>query len=428
MRTKLTLGVAALTALCVVSAAAPPVLAQVQPGPSDQPPAAPAAWADTLKFSGQIEAGITFNPDSPGDRRNFGHLFTDHANQPVLNQLLLTAQRPLDPKATGWDFGFKLQGMYGADARFTHFLGELDHTINDTNQIDVVEANVMIHVPGLCEGGTDLKIGQYPTPIGFEVIDASGNPLYSHSYIFNFGVPSKHTGAYATAHVTSVLDLWAGIDTGVNTSLGKPGDNNGAIAGMAGLGLNLMDGNLTILGLSHFGPENPRNAGETFNANSAFRYLNDVVVTWKINDKLTSVTELNYIYDDGFKAGGGGVAQYLTYAIDDNWSVTGRAEIWNDSKGFFVAKFRGNFDFVNAESGLPTSPGGVVGGGHATYTELTAGVTWKPPVPKAIEGFMVRPEVRWDHSDKKSFGVGTPNTVGKNNDQFTLAADFVLPF
>jgi hypothetical protein len=36
--------------------------------------------------------------------------------------------------------------------------------------------------------------------------------------------------------------------------------------------------------------------------------------------------------------------------------------------------------------------------------------------------------VRWDHSDKKSFGVGTPNTVGKNNDQFTLAADFVLPF
>src|SRR5579872_6044618 len=199
MRGKFVLGAAALVA----------VAAGARAQTTDQAPAAPAAWADTLTFSGQIEAGITFNPDSPSDHRNFGHLYTDHSNRPVLNQLLLTAQRPLDPKATDWDFGFKAQIMYGSDARFTHFLGELDRTINDTNQIDVVEANVMVHVPGIAEGGTDLKIGQYPTPIGYEVIDASGNPLYSHSYIFNFGVPSKHTGAYATAHVTSVLDLWA---------------------------------------------------------------------------------------------------------------------------------------------------------------------------------------------------------------------------
>lgn len=408
-------GAAALAVLAGIGLVQPAAAQQATPAP-------PATWADTLKFSGQIEAGITLNPDSPRDRRNFGHLFTDRANQPVLNQVLLTAQRPLDPKATDWDFGFKVQFMYGNDARITHFMGELDHSIHAPYQIDIVEANVMVHVPGIGEGGTDLKIGQYPTPIGYEVIDASGNPLYSHSYIFNFGIPLKHTGGYATAHLTSVLDLWGGIDTGVNTSLGN-GDNNGSLAGLAGLGLNLMDGNLTILALSHFGPENPSNAGVT-----GWRYENDAVVTWKVNDKLTSVTELNYIYDAGFQAGGGGVAQYLTYAIDDNWSVTGRGEIWNDSKGFYVAKFRGNFDFVNLERGLPTSPGGVVGGGKATYTELTLGVTWKPEVPKTIEGFMVRPELRWDHSDKKSFGVGMPSTIGRNNDQFTFGADFVLPF
>jgi len=189
-----------------------------------------------------------------------------------------------------------------------------------------------------------------------------------------------------------------------------------------------MDGNLTILGLSHFGPENPCAARPSFSCNGAFRTENDVVVTYKASDKLTAVTEINYIYDYSFQAAGGGIAQYFTYAIDDNWSWTVRGEVWNDAKNFYVAKFRGNFDFVNTERGLPTSPNGVVGGGRATYTELTFGVTWKPDVPDLFKGTMLRPEVRWDHSDQKSFGVGTPNTVGAHNNQFTIGGDIVLPF
>jgi len=416
----------ALAVACVVLS--PAAWAQ-QPAPAagEAPKSdAPAAWADTLKFSGQVEAGITFNPDEPADRRNFGHLFTDHANRPVMNQLLLTAQRPLDPKATDWDFGFKLQGMYGTDARYTHFLGELDRTIKGPYQVDIVEANLKIHAPIIGEGGMDITLGQYPTPLGYEVIDPSANPLYSHSYIFNFGVPLKHTGALTTTHVTSLLDVYLGIDTGVNTTFGHSGDNNDAIAGIAGLGLNMMDGNFTILALTHIGPENPRGAkdfsGNPIAVNSALRYLNDVVVTWKATEKLTSVTELNFIKDDGVKAMGWGLAQYVTYAFNDSWSITGRGEVWSDQNGFYVAEFLGNLDFVNAERGLPTSNGGVTGPGKATYTELTLGVSWKPEVPKTFEGFVVRPEVRYDHSNVKAF------KDGKSNDQVTLAADFVLPF
>ena len=54
---------------------------------------------------------------------NFGQLFTDHANQATLNQLLLTANKPLDPKNTDFQWGFKLQGMYGSDARYTQYPG-----------------------------------------------------------------------------------------------------------------------------------------------------------------------------------------------------------------------------------------------------------------------------------------------------------------
>lgn len=421
------LGAASTLVLSAALALTTPAAAQTAPAaPAAGAPAAPAAWADTLTFTGQVEAGFTANPEGPPDHRNFGQLFTDHANQPVLNQILLTAQRPLDPKAEGWDFGFKLQGMYGSDARYTHFTGEFDRVIHDTNQIDLVEANALIHSPLLGDGGTDLKIGQYPTPLGYEVIDASGNPLYSHSYIFNFGLPFKHTGGYATVHATDLLDLYAGVDSGTNTWIGSHGDNNDAIAGMTGFGLNMLGGNLTVLALTHFGPENPRGAvdfsGHPIDVNGEFRYFNDIVVTWKATDKLTSVTELNYVRDDGVSATAGGIAQYITYAFNDQWSLTGRGEIFNDSKGFYVAKFEQPLDFVNAERGLPTSSGGVVSGGRNTYTELTLGTTWKPELPKPVSGFMLRPEIRYDHAAHPVFGNGS------DDNQITFAADFILQF
>ena len=391
----------------------PAARAQTQPSG----PAAPAAWADTLKLSGHLEAGITVNPDDPSNGLNFGQLFTDRANSPLLNQLMLTAERPIDPKATGYDFGFKLQGMYGSDARYTHFLGELDRAFKDRNQLDIVEANVQAHLPLLTAGGIDAKLGQYATPLGSEVIDATGNFFYSHSYIFQFGLPFKHTGVLTTTHVTGMLDVWAGADSGTNTSVGRPGDNNDAWAGLGGVGLNLSD-SLTVLALAHIGPENPRNVP---GHNSAMRQFYDVYATWKVNDKLTSTTEVNYVRDDHFHATAEGIAQYLTYTINDLFSVGGRAEVFRDDQGFFVLAFPSSQDFVKSEQGIPN---GSFGFGKTTYAALTLGLNFKPlGLPKAIEGFVIRPEIRYDHSFNS-----TPFNSGMSHHQVTLAADFILPF
>jgi Putative beta-barrel porin-2, OmpL-like. bbp2 len=127
------------------------------------PPASFGDWASSIKFWGQIEGGISGNPQDPNNGVDFGQLFTDKANHPILNQLLLTVERDTDPKATDYDFGFKLQGMYGSDARITHSLGVFDHAIHDRNQIDIVEANVSVHTPWLSDGGVDFKAGIYPT-------------------------------------------------------------------------------------------------------------------------------------------------------------------------------------------------------------------------------------------------------------------------
>jgi hypothetical protein len=442
------LAIACLAATGVVvsaraqTAAPPPPAtpAQVQAAPSApatpaQAPAAPAAppaglWVNGIHLSAQIEAGIMGNPSAPADGLNFGHLFTDHANQVQLNQLLLTANKPLDPKDPNYQWGFKLQFMYGSDARYTQFLGELNRVDpNQRYQFDVVEANVLAHLPWLTEGGIDLKVGQYPTPLGYETIDPSTNPFYSHSYIFQFGLPFKHTGGLTVTHVNGTLDIYAGIDTGTNTTFGPLGDNNGAIGGLGGFNLTFLDGNLTILALTHFGPEQATRLLSPigFNANGQWRYYNDVVVTWKASDVLTLVSEANLVRD-GFgtvnkPVNGFGFAQYASYALTDTVALNGRAEYWRDDNNFFVASFPSNNAPILAQQGFAPLVHAAPGT-STTYGALTLGVTWKPALPAPVTGLLIRPEVRWDHA----FTNNHPFNAQQDNNAVTIGADAVLTF
>ncbi len=399
------------------------------PPATPSPPAAPApvtfdSWVRSIKLSGHIEAGATMNPADPSNGVNFGHLFTDKANQVVLNQFALTAERDPDPKSTGIDFGFKLQGMYGMDSQFTHFLGEGDHQTRYRNSFDLVEASVLAHIPVLTPGGIDVKLGQFSTPLGNEVIDPTGNFFYSKTYIFNFGIPLKHTGILTTTHINALVDLYLGYTTGVNTSLGSGGGyNDGQFHFLGGIGLNFK--NLTVLALTHIGPEDPATSPfpPGVNIHDQMRYLSDVVITWKVNDKLTSVTELNYIKDDGFNATGGGVAEYLTYPLSSITTAGLRVEAWRDAQGFYVAGFPGNEDYVNAELGRPNNS---YGAGPVTYGALTLGLNIKPrKLPKLIDGLIVRPEIRYDLalSSGRPFNGGP----GLDKDQVTIGLDVVMP-
>ena len=130
-----------------------------------------------------------------------------------------------------------------------------------------------------------IKIGQFVTPEGEETIDPRGNFFYSHSYLFNFGIPFEGTGVLAVTHVSDTLDIYSGVDTGVNTTFGPLGDPTGTASFIAGFGLNkLVNGKLTILATTHIGPSDPQDS-------SQLRYLSDIVATYKLNDKLTWITD-----------------------------------------------------------------------------------------------------------------------------------------
>lgn len=417
---------------------------------------APGFW-DTFTVSAVIEAGLIVNPDDPSNGLNFGSLYTDKANSLMLNQFLVTAARPIDPTSKDYDFGFKFQGMYGSDARYTHFLGELDYAIDSRYQLDVVEANLQAHLPwlpGILAGGIDAKVGQFVSLQGEETIDPTNNFFYSHSYIYNFGIAAKLTGAAFVAHVIPELDIYAGVNTGNNTGFGWPGDNNNAAGFEGGVGLTLLGGSLTALATTNIGAQNPATPlGDALCAcypSDTLRYLNDLLVTWKATDKLTFVLEGNYAHDDtnafanGASAYGG--AGYVSYAINDWLKINGRAEVWRDNENFFVSStgVDGNFNFVNTEHGFYNygqfpgfaagfPPAGTFAPAPTTYLELTAGLNiTAPPIPNYfnvpsvawIKSVVVRPEIRYD----SSLNSTTPFNVGTKSSMVTFGGDILVKF
>ena len=393
--------------------------------PADKPYVAPATlgeWASTIKFGVQVEGGITVNPRDPRSHRNFGSLTTDSANRPLLNQVLLTVSRDVDPKATSVDIGFKLQAAYGSDSRIYQTLGVFDQLIHDRNQLSVIEATVSARIPQLFANGLDVKAGLFPTPLGLEVMDPKPNAFYSHSYIYNYGLPFKHTGVLTTAHVSDLLDVYLGIDTGTNTFVAYgAGDNNNRPAGIAGFGLNMLGGKLTVLALTHIGPENAKRAVPF--ANDKLRYFNDVAITYKATDKLTLSTEFNYVREDGYRAEAYGVATYASYTLSDTVTLNGRAEVFRDNNNFFVSNPVGDRDYINYQRGVFSRF--YTAAKPTTYSEFTAGVTYKPTwLPPLLSTALIRPEVRYDRALNNSRPYGNGNDRGA----VTLATDFILGF
>jgi hypothetical protein len=454
-------GAAAIALIGALAPVSPASAQQAAPAPA---PAAPTHFVwNGITISGHVDAGTNINPDSPDNNINFGQLFTDRANSFRMNQANIAVQQDIDSSASVFNWGWRIEGMYGTDARFTHTVGLFDRATNSPYQWDLVEGSVSGHFPVIFGGGIDVKAGIYPTPIGYEVIDANGNFFYTHSYIFNYGIPLKHTGTYATGHVTDMIDVWAGVDTGVNAGMPflRGSDNNHTGAILAGIGINNPLPNLTILGLAHIGAENGYVAGASCASgatacyggrgpNRYSRQIYDLVTTWKATDQITVVNETNYIRDDLFHATAEGTAFYGIYKWNDEWSFGARGEVFRDDQGFFVTSFQESQAFMNAERGI--GMGNAVGptnifnsgynAGRATYSELTLGANWSPAIafpnqlPSTL-GLTIRPEFRWDHAfgltpGLHPFGVTKASvaagTVGTKDDQILLSVDAIIAF
>jgi hypothetical protein len=430
-----------------------------------------SSWLDALTVTGYLNAGVSFNFANPFNKVNWGQLFTDRSGQPQFNGGVLAVQRLPDPNATKeFDVGFKIQGLIGSDARYTHFLGELDYALRDRTQLDVLQAFAIVHLPLLTDNGFNVKVGQFVTLEGAELVD---NLFYSHSYIFDFGIPLKQTGVMLSSDLTSWLFVHASVMSGDSTSLGWPGDNNSSASFQGGFRLSALDGKVTIVGATHIGPANPKQLDPlgvgwpdvpyrcACDPNRTLLYSNDLTLTWKATDRLTLSTDVNYVRDDGWNVlsvtglssgvlnaladlrgfdaaliprrargvKGYGVAQYASYQLDDWMQINGRIEYWRDHNNFFVGAYPGYFDYANIKHGFYTPSAIFRPEGQGTsYLEITAGLTITPKLPEdlPIAGLILRPELRFDASLTGAAPFFGAN--GYRRSSGTVAMDVIVPF
>lgn len=438
-------------------------------------PAAPAlsqSWLDTLTIDGFLEGGVAINGAMPWNKLNFGHYYTDRANTPQFNQGIISIQRPLDPDRNSVNFGFKILGAIGTDLRYSSFLGETEYLIKSRTQLGVLEANALVHLPILTQGGMDIKVGQFFTYNGAEVFSAKDNLFYTHSYSYNFG-PFFHTGVLTQTGVNDWLNVYVGVTTGVDTTFGWPGDNNNSPSLHGGFSTAFFDGDVTITAITHSGPENPSTkdpllvgypsgviggvpAACACAPSSTWRYYNNVVLQWKAAADLTLSADINYNREDGWNpisisglpagavnrlaglipqrpqgASAYGAAVYASYRFSDLVRLNARLEYWRDNNNFFAAAYPGYFDNANALHGFP-APGafGRPAGQGTSYFEMTLGATISPKIEHAayLSELILRPEIRVDTALNGVLPFFGPTPGQPRRSQALLSMDVILPF
>ena len=177
--------------------------------------------------------------------------------------------------------------MYGSDARIIHTLGVFDQLIHDRNQLDVVEADVSARIP--------QPVRQRARPQGRHLPDADGRRgdrpqgqpvLLALLHLQLRPAVQAHRRARDRAcRPTCSTSISASTPARTPSSPTAPATTTTGPAASPASASTSIGGNLTVLALTHIGPEDSKHLVPF--ANSALRYFNDVAVVWKTTDKLT---------------------------------------------------------------------------------------------------------------------------------------------
>jgi hypothetical protein len=344
---------------------------------------------------GWVGQGFTWNPDDPRDRSNGTQGMNDRANDYQFSQVGLLVEKGLDDEAQAWDLGWRMDVMFGSDARFVQSRGFDDEWESGTYAAWAMpQLYGQVLLPG--ERGCSLQVGRFWTPLGYDGIPAYERFFYSVTNTYMFAEPSTHWGALAKVPLDDRWTAQAGIVNGWDVTV----DNNDSLAFLSTLGWTSEDEATTVLGVLYLGD------------NSDTLDDNQMSYSLMIKQKRARWTYL-FWHDLGCaeriatSASGGtknaqwyGVNNYLQYAITEQVSVGGRFEWFRDDDGVLLK---------TAES-VPLGPGDLF--------SFTWGVNLAPHA-----NWMLRPEVRYDWANRV-----TPFDDQTEKHQWTIAADLITRF
>lgn len=372
-----------------------------------------------ITVGGWGNAGITYNATDPADNFNGPVTFADRSAEFQLNQLNLFVQRAVAAEGDAWDFGGRVDVMYGSDAFFTQAYGvppfelgtgqpldrgswDLDLINNRFYNLAIPQAYLETYVP--VGNGLNIKIGHFYTPIGYETVPAPDNFFYTHAYTMQFGEPFTHTGILGNYTVNDNWAVMGGVVTGSATGGwdGSWDQQLGNWAGIAGATWTSNDKNTSLNVSGTYG-------GRSEISDDAWA-MYSIVLKQNFGEKTHLVLQHDHGFADKVMVPAGGLANaewygintHLYYDIQDDLVAGIRGEWFRDQNGVRVCS--------PARTAANCAPG--------TYYAVTAGVTWKPKT-----WLNVRPNVRYDWAEDVD-----PFDAGNKGEQFLFSTDVTVTF
>ena len=379
-----------------------------------------------VKIYGWLQNSFTGNTNGrPKNGQNFGVNPNNLANQWMGNQYYLIFEKALKQDDT-INFGFRFDNLFGNDAQFNHAHGIFDRAFktNYFSQYDPAQYYLEVHLPWFTEGGLDIKGGRFYTLAGYEVVPATGRPLLSVPYMFNYGQPFTHSGMLSTLHLTKNINVYNGAVNGWDRQF----DSKYTWSYIGGFSATSESGKTSLATTFIYGPDQfptflpayqnpiyptgsvpppPQFAGKPnpgYNSNQ--RGIFTTVLTHKWTDKLTQVLETDQAWEtnvpfalgntDGFNRHNAqwySFGNWFLYSFNDKLTGVWRSEIFRDNNG-------------------------VRTGTAGNYSEFTLGAIYKPK-----PYIWVRPEARYDFTNGAK--VYNDNT---RSSQFTIGFDIILLF
>lgn len=342
---------------------------------------------------GWIEQGITFNGYNPRDGFNGTVVMNDLANQWMGNQFWLYTEREIEEGNCGWDYGGRVDLVYGTDAFFMQSKDGLENRWDQDSQYVFSPLRFYLDV---AYNNWTLRGGRFDNPTGYEPWDATESFFYSRSYCF-YAQAGQLLGLMLTNHLNDQLSLTAGLHRGESQFDDTDGKNAVDFVG-GGEWVSLDEE--TWLDIYVLAEE--RGIAQT-------RTDYSVVAGQTLAEDTEYVFEWYWgqVDEPGGVKQWYGIEQQLTKEINDCWSHGVRFEWFRDDDGFIING---------------TRPRNVLGPFTGNFYELTYAINYRP-----CENFVLRPEVRWDWY-KSDNGGPEPFDDGTRSNQFIVSLDAIYAF
>lgn len=371
-------------------------------------------------LTGYLNVSANANADAPASHYNGPVTFLDRERVGV-NQLYASFGRDADTGGCGRAWGARIDLLYGTDYIFTQAVG-LETRSDGSNKWNSQSPNIpgafadygLAMPQAYFEYGVNdlsLKFGHFYAPVGYQVVQATGNFFITQPYTFQYGEPFTFTGLLATWKYSDRLTLIGSVFNGWD-KFDAQIDRMGVLGGFI---YTPDHGRYSIANTTMVGDEDG-----TSTPIVGRRFLNSFVFTFDVTDNVQYVLQ-NDIGTQQNGVGAGvdgewyGLNQYLYYTVNECWKLGLRGEWFRDDDGIRAATAPVRLGGA-ANAGVAGLPDSLAG----NYYEFALGANWTPTA-----NLTVRPEFRWDWCDGTA---AQPYDDLSKDSQFVAAVDAILLF